>query len=106
VEGLKYPETIETLLKQVNYNQIVVALVLKEQIPDSGLTEEVVRQGNQVIIRTKAWQVGPGNYVLEDYTWPYQIIAINKDGTWAQEIHFILERGAEGPVADLKHFVP
>jgi hypothetical protein len=102
---VEYSEAMIESLKSVDFDKSFVVLHLVGQIPDNGTIEEVVRKGNTVYIKLISYSVGPGNYMFENFTLPYQITSIEKEGTWGEMIHFILEVNGGDIVAQDQHYI-
>jgi hypothetical protein len=47
----------------------------------------------------------PGTRRIQAFTSPYHLIAVSKEGTWEQQIRFVLMVNGE-PVAETTHFIP
>jgi len=102
---LKFPESLAERIKQMDFSKSFVILVIRGH-PERGLVKEIVRHQETVIITTYDIEVGPGNYVLPNWTQPYEIIKIDKEGMWGKQIRFVLQRETQGILGEVKHFVP
>jgi hypothetical protein len=49
---------------------------------------------------------GPGNFALEGWTQPYEVIQVDKDAGFVGEMRFILQRGTQGEAAETIHTIP
>lgn len=104
--GFEINEETNQILTNVDYNQYVAIFVKRGHIEGSGVVREVIRSGDQVIIRTEDIAVRPGEYVLADYSSPYQLISVEKVGDWNRNIEFVLERENGRIVNQVNAFVP
>jgi hypothetical protein len=104
--GFEINEETNQILTNIDYNQYVAIFVKRGHIEGSGVVREVIRSGNQVIIQTEDIAVRPGEYVLADYSSPYQLISVEKVGDWNRNIQFILERENGRIVNRVNAFVP
>lgn len=105
--GVQYPEIMMKTLKAVDYNKSLVVLHLVGQIPDNGKITKIVRTGNTIRIKLQSFTVGPGNYMLKDFTLPYQITEIEKnDASWGNDMNFILEVEDGDILTQEQHYVP
>ena len=96
IKQLDFAEAIMPYLSEVDFNQALVLLVLRGQMQDSGIVKVVIRDGNNVIVRTQDIDPGPGNYVVSGLTPPYQTISVNMLGAWGNYFNFLLEREGSG----------
>ncbi|MCC6957334.1 MAG: hypothetical protein IT316_11120 [Anaerolineales bacterium] len=105
--GIQYPEYMMETFKEVDFNKSFVVLHLVGQIPDNGKITEIVRRGNTVRIKLQSFSVGPGNYMLPDFTLPYQITEIEKNRvSWGNNINFILEVEDGDILTQERHYIP
>ncbi len=102
---IEFPEPITSQLNQIDFKKSFVVLVHRGH-PDRGLVKEVAKQQGTIIITTYDVEAGPGNYVLDGWTQPYEFIAIDKVSNWNQQIHFILQRETQGFLGETDHFIP
>lgn len=65
----------------------------------------VARAGEKVVLRVHLGVPGPGSIVSQAYSSPYHIIAVPKEGKWAQDIHFVLEVDGQR-VKEHTYFIP
>jgi hypothetical protein len=106
--GLSFlPGTLERI-EQVDFSRSFVAVFLVGQIPGNGTVDEVVRSGDTVTIQLGPYSVGPGNYVLEEYTAAYRYVAITKQGTWNRDVLFLLRAkvGDRDWLRQTSHYIP
>jgi hypothetical protein len=100
-----YASTRQTL-ESVDYDSSFVIFNVVGQIPNNGEIAKFVRRGSTVTIVLKSYSVGPGNYGIEGFTYPYQITVVTKNGGWGKEINFVLEVEGGDIMDQEKHFVP
>jgi hypothetical protein len=82
-------------------------LFLVGQVNKDKIIREIVRQGNQVTLKLTSYSVGPGNYELPGLTLPYQLIVIDRSGTWGKNIHFEAKLVDPGDIiAEADHYIP
>jgi hypothetical protein len=93
-------------LESVDFESSFVIFNLVGQIPNNGEIAKIVRRGSIVTIVLKSYSVGPGNYYIEGFTYPYQITVVTRDGSWEKEINFVLEVEGGDILAQEKHYVP
>lgn len=103
---LAWPEPLATKLKGIDFKQSIVILVRRGRQDNSGIVQNVMRQQNTVVIRTNDLVIGPGNYVRDGWTQPYEVIAVNKEINWNKTIHFVLQRETQGLAGESNHYVP
>jgi len=84
--GVKYPTTVSELLSALDYNKSVAVLFLVGQIQKDSMINKIVREGDKVTIELDDYSIGPGNYEVQGFTLPYQLITIEKSGTWGNNI--------------------
>lgn len=106
VTQLEFADAVVVYLDEVDFSQSFVLLVLRGQLADSGTVKEVVRVENEVIVRTREIDPGPGSYTVSGFTFPYQIIKVNKVDVWNEDINFLLDREGTGVVSERTIFVP
>ena len=102
---LAFPEPLAERLKQVDFSESFVVLVHRGH-PNRGLVKEVTRQQEKVVITTYDVTGGPGNYVIEGWTQPYEFIRIDKQDKWSRQIRFVLQRETQGVLGEAVHFIP
>jgi len=73
---------------------------------DRLLVNEVIREKRKVTIELNDYSIGPGNYEVPGFTLPYQLIVIEKSGTWGENIHFEIKVNQTDVVAEIDHFIP
>jgi hypothetical protein len=105
-KGIKYPTTVFDLLSTLDYNKSIAILFLGGQIQKDSKINKIIREGDSVTIELNDYSIGPGNYEVQDFTLPYQLIAIEKTGTWGDSIHFGIRANQTDIVAEVDHFVP
>ncbi|MEA3440470.1 MAG: protease complex subunit PrcB family protein [Chloroflexota bacterium] len=106
ITQLELNEQESSYFDEINFNNSFVILVLRGQLPDSGTVESVIKEENDVIIRTKGIDPGPGSFVISGFTPPYQIIMVDKIGVWNGYYNFALDREGTGLVSTKSVFVP
>ncbi len=106
VDPLIFPEALAKTIKQVDFQKSFVILA-QHGHAEGGLITKVTRQASTtIVITTTDMTAGPGNYVKEEWTQPYEVIQIDKGSGWGQEIRFILQRETQGIVGEATHFIP
>lgn len=105
VEPLTFPEALAKTIKQVDFQTSFVILAQRGHAAGGEITK-VTRQAGIIVITTTDRVAGPGNYVREEWTQPYEVIQIDKGSGWGQEIRFILQRETQGIVGEATHFIP
>lgn len=98
-------DIMRTQLRDVDYERSFAVLILVGQIPADGVITDVSKINEKVIIKVKNYTVGPGNYKLKGYSLPYQLISVEKKGTWNTEIEFILEEENGNILGRTNHYV-
>lgn len=105
--GVQYSEIMTETLKGVDFNKSFVVLHLVGQIPDNGKITKIIRRGNTVRIKLQSYSIGPGNYMLKDFTFPYQITEIEKnEASWGNDMNFILEVEDGDILTQEQHYIP
>jgi hypothetical protein len=104
--NLAWPEPLAMQLKGIDFKQSVVILARRGRQGDSGTIQKVERQQDTVVIRSNDLVIGPGNYVSDGWTQPYEAIAMHKEASWNKTIHFVLQRETQGMAGEIHHFVP
>jgi hypothetical protein len=105
-DGLQFAPVVQAELERIDFGKALVILYPVGQIPGNATLDGITRQGNQVQIRLKSFSAGPGNYVVEGYSTPYQLIVMDKSGAWNREIEFEIVAPDGTVLAHGKHFVP
>jgi len=105
VQPYTFPEPLANRIQALDFEKNFVILAQRSQ-KAGGLITLITRQAGTVLILTTDIPFGPGNYVLETWTQPYELILIEKNSAWGQEIHFVLRRETQGLVGEASHFVP
>jgi hypothetical protein len=100
-----FPELLAEKISQVDFQKSFVILVLRSHA-GGGLVNRVTRQGNEIVITTTDLLIGPGNFALEGWTQPYEVIQVDKDTGFVGEMYFILQRGTQGVAAETTHTIP
>jgi hypothetical protein len=104
--GLDFtPETYQ-LLREIDFDRNFLILWNRDCIVDSSTVKDIVRDNQTVIIRISPKVMHPGNIILPDWTWPYQLNLVRKDGEWDQDIKFIAEDTDGRILEDIVHFIP
>lgn len=100
-----FPESLAEKISQVDFQKSFVILVLRSHA-GGGLVNRLTRRGNEIEITTTDLVVGPGSYVLEGWTQPYEVIRVDKAAGWGREMCFVLMRETQGAAAETTHFIP
>jgi hypothetical protein len=66
---------------------------------------QVIRRGNEVIIRVHFGEINPDKGIVPAESNPYQAIAVSKEGWWGQRVRFVLEVDGE-EVKQRMYYVP
>ncbi len=90
----------------MDYEQSFAVLILIGQTLTDGIISEVSRTDEKVFIKVKGYTVGPGSYKLKGYSLPYQLISVEKEGSWDTDIEFILEEENGNILGRTKHYIP
>jgi len=106
VRQLEFSDALLVHVSEIDFNQSLVILILRGQLPQSGTVEKIVRDKNEIVIRTTEIVPGPGSYALSGFTPPYQIIKVVKTGVWNGYFDFILERENSEIAGKVTEFVP
>ena len=102
---LAFPEPVAERMMLVDFRKSFLILVHRGH-PDRGLVKAVARQRDKVFITTYDVIAGPGNYVVEGWTQPYEFIKIDKGDKWDEQIRFILQRETQGVLGEAVHYIP
>ncbi len=105
-KGVSYPNTVSDFLSGLDFDKSVAVLFLVGQIHKESIIDKIVREGDRVTIELNDYSIGPGNYEMQGFTLPYQVIAIEKSGAWGENIHFVIRIHQADIVAEVDHFVP
>lgn len=110
IQDVGAPPEIGDLLNSVNYDENIVVIIYRGEVPGSSPTYnpeilETVRKGNQVIVHALFSEPGDDELVGFLENSPYTIISISKTGEWGQVINFVLNVDGE-VIAKVKHYVP
>lgn len=103
---VEFSDTLLAQLREIDYDQFFAVLILVGQMPTDGIVTEVSRVNENVSIKVKDYLVGPGNYKLKGYSLPYQLISVEKEGSWNTDIEFILEEEDGNIFGRAKHYIP
>jgi len=106
IPEFEFSDTMVTQLKAVDYEQSFAVLILVGQMPTDGIITEVNRMNEKVSIKVEGYTVGPGNYKLKGYSLPYQLISVEKEGSWNTDIEFILEEENGNILGRTNHHIP
>ena len=93
-------------LNSINFDTSFAVLFMVGQIAEANIITEITREKEQVFIKLVDTSVGPGNYILEGYSTPYQLVAVEKTGNWNQDIEFILEDETGNLLSSTVHHIP
>ena len=102
---LAFPEPLAERMKKIDFSKSFVLLVHRGH-PERGLVKEVARQRETIFITTYDVMAGPGNYVVDGWTQPYEFIRIDKQDKWSKQIRFVLQRETQGVLGEAVHFIP
>ena len=105
VQPYTFPEPLAKTIEQVDFQKYFVILAIRVRT-QGGVITNVTRRSASVVITTTDLMVGPGNYVMEEWTWPYQVALIEKTSAWGQEVRFFLKRETQGTAGEAIHFIP
>jgi hypothetical protein len=92
-------------IAQTDFQRSFVVLMRHGKSPTSARIKSVFRQGDTVFLFCSDDSIA-GNYVSEGYTFPYDVIAVSKEGAWRKTIHFVLKSETNGIQAEISHYVP
>ncbi len=106
ISQLESSEVLLVHLSEIDFQKSLVILILRGQLPDSGIVEKVIKDDHEILIRAKEIVPGPGSYVVSGFTPPYQIISVFKVDEWNGHFDFILERESGAIVNKVTEFVP
>jgi len=106
IPEFEFSDTMVTQLNAVDYEQSFAVLILVGQMPTDGIVTDVSRMEEKVSIKVNDYIVGPGNYKLKGYSLPYQLISVEKEGSWNTDIEFILEEENGNILGRTKHHIP
>lgn len=106
IPEFEFSDIIVTQLNAVDYEQSFAVLILVGQTLTDGIISEVSRTDEKVFIKVKGYTVGPGSYKLKGYSLPYQLISVEKEGSWDTDIEFILEEENGNILGRTKHYIP
>jgi hypothetical protein len=105
-KGVNYPGNLITLLNQIDYEKSFVIFFMVGQVQGEGILDRVTRSGSEVTVWLYEFSVGPGNYEIEGFTMPYQMITVGKTGTWGDTIHFQILTNQNDIVTEIDHYIP
>jgi len=105
VQPYTFPEPLANRIQAIDFEKNFVILAQHSQ-KAGGLITRITRQAGTVLILTSDIPFGPGNYVQEAWTQPYELILIEKNSAWGQEIRFVLRRETQGLVGETSRFIP
>jgi hypothetical protein len=100
-----FPEPLEEKIAHTDFKTSFLLLVRRGH-PDRGLVKMITKQQARVVITAYDLVPRPGNYVVEGWTQPYQVIRVDKNGGWGKPIRFVLQRETQGTSDECVHFVP
>jgi len=104
--GVKYPKEVMDILSNLDYNRSFAILFLVGQVQNNIIINGVVRKGSKVTIELNDYSIGSGNYIVPGYTLPYQLIVVEKSGTWGEDIHFVFKTDQADILAESDHYIP
>lgn len=103
--NLEFPEPLADRIRQIDFENSFLILV-DIGFPVGETVKSVARKQEKVFITTYDAPLGMGNIVLEEWTQPYELIKIDKDDTWGDQFHFILQGETRGVHGETIHFIP
>ena len=103
---IKYPQEALDLLTSVDYDKFFVVLLISEPRLKDSIVRQVIRKGNKVSVLLYERTIGPGNYVLDDWTLPYNFIVIEKAGVWGENVHFNIRSAQNEVLNKIDHYIP
>lgn len=106
ISQLEFSEALLSQVSEIDFQKSLIILFPRGQLPESGTVEKIVRNNNEIVIRTTDIVPGPGSYALSGFTPPYQIIKVVKTGVWNEYFDFILERENSEIVSKVTEYVP
>ena len=106
IAEFRFPNDMLDQLNSINFNTSFAVLFMVGQIAEANIITEITREKEQVFIKLVDTSVGPGNYILEGYSTPYQLVAVEKTGNWNQDIEFILEDETGNLLSSTVHHIP
>jgi hypothetical protein len=102
---LEFPEPLADRIRQIDFENSFLILV-DIGFPARETVKSVARKQEKVFITTYDAPLGMGNYILEEWTQPYEFIKIDKDDTWGGQFHFILQGVTRKVHGETIHFIP
>jgi hypothetical protein len=103
-QGLEFSEKTMKILNNADYNENFVIFLNRGQDEGSGMVEKIERLDKEIRITAKSIEPDEMHYVLRDYSQPYQVVIISKDGTWNDMFHLKVLRDGEGVTVEIDHF--
>ncbi|HEY4761224.1 MAG TPA: protease complex subunit PrcB family protein [Thermoguttaceae bacterium] len=107
---VQYPPDLIDQIRAVDYQNKIVLVVLRGSIgalsPEYTVEVlEVVRAGDNVVLKTHFGNPSPESVTLSAFSSPYQVVTVKRDGRWEQNIKFVLEVDGKA-VKEHTHFIP
>ena len=107
---IQFAPTLATQLHGLDYNRYFAVLVLQglRGVTRPGETiaiQQIKRQNNQIIIKATFPESAVGKLVLPAFSSPYHLVAVSKQTTWGQPIHFALFANNRR-VTEIMHVIP
>jgi hypothetical protein len=105
-KGVKYPQVAMDLLANLDYSKYFAILFIVGQVKNDNIVDEVIRERRSVTIELNDYSIGPGNYEVPGFTLPYQLIVIEKSGTWGEDVHFEIRVDQTDIIREGDHYIP
>lgn len=103
-----FPSELTDELRTLDYDRFFAILVLQGLKHQGGYgvtVQQINRQDGQVNVQAEFVSPAPGTRRIQAFTSPYHLVAISKEGTWEQQIRFVLMGDGE-LIAETTHFIP
>ena len=68
ISQLEFSEALLSQVSEIDFQQSLIILFPRGQLPESGTVEKIVRDNNEIVIRTTDIVPGPGSYALSGFT--------------------------------------
>jgi hypothetical protein len=95
-------------VRQIDFDRFFTILVLQGKQASGGYevtVQQITRRGNQVQVQAEFVSPAPGQIVTAEITDPYHLIAVEKSGSWKQEVRFeLIDNGKV--IVEAMHFIP
>jgi hypothetical protein len=104
--GLTLGEELAAKISSIDLHQYFLLFVWRPRSPNRPIVEKITRQQDNIIVTLRDGVAMPGNYVLPEWTQPYEIVQVDKAGNWNRNIHFVLKYETQGVFVEKTHFIP